>query len=258
MKTGKTIRPAPGKRLSELIASAPYSLSVLPQEFVAIGLFLFNRSLQKYTFFQKFSLLVRFYQVSLLVHCLHRQSEMLQVASAILSSPSDLGGCVVEAGSYKGGSAAKLSLACKLAQREMVVFDSFAGFPEDAGFQPEFSKQNLCGSLAEVKNNIARFGCIDSCQFVEGWFKDTLPNFKRKISVIYLDVDLASSTKVCLSYLYPLLEEKGTLFSHDGDFAPVIDVFDDDRFWKNEVGFKKPLIIGLKKEKLIKIMKALK
>ena len=261
------------RRIPELVSSLPYSIRVLPEEISSVALFLFNGSPQKLAFFQRLYLLVRFYLISLSVHCLHRQSEMLRVAGSILSISPDLEGCVVEAGSYKGGSAAKLSIACKMVGRELVVFDSFEGFPEDDEFQDELSrrihagssaqkssffKKGLRGNLEEVKGNVEKFGFINSCKFVQGWFKDTMPSFNRKISMIYLDVDLASSAKACLKYLYPLLEENGTLFSHDGAFPPVVDVFDDDRFWENEVGFKKPAIAGLRKEKLIKIVKAIK
>ena len=195
---------------------------------------------------------------------------MLQVINSIFSIPPDSEGCIVEAGSYKGGSAVKFSLACRMAGRELVIFDSFHGFPEDDEFLDEmsshihkgssaqklyFSKNALFGSLDEVKDNIRRYGCIDNCKFLQGWFKDTMPDFNRKISVIYLDVDLASSARACLKYLYPLLEERGVLFSHDGIFPAVIELFDDDRFWENEIGVKKPDIIGLRKEKLIKIVK---
>ena len=71
----------------------------------------------------------------------------------------------------------------------------------------------------------------------------------------YLDVDLASSTKTCLKYLYPLVIPGGIIYSQDGDFPLVIEVFNDDRFWENEVGCKKPDIEGLGKKKLLKIIK---
>ena len=90
---------------------------------------------------------------------------------------------------------------------------------------------------------------------MKGWFNVTMPQFNKKISAIYLDVDLASSTKVCLKYLYPLLVPGGILVSQDGDFPLVIDVFDDDSFWENEVGCKKPMIEGLGVNKMIKIKK---
>ena len=82
-----------------------------------------------------------------------------------------------------------------------------------------------------------------------------MPKFQQPISVIYLDVDLASSTRTCLRHLYPLLEPGGVIFSQDGHLPLVIDALNDDNFWLNEVGCKKPDILGLGKSKLIKIIK---
>jgi O-methyltransferase len=96
---------------------------------------------------------------------------------------------------------------------------------------------------------------LDVCDFVKGWFKNTMPKFSKPIAAIYLDVDLASSTQTCLKYLYPLLVESGTLYSQDGHLPIVIDVFDDDDFWEKEVGYKKPHIKGLGEKKLIEIKK---
>ena len=51
----------------------------------------------------------------------------------------------------------------------------------------------------------------------------------------------------------PLLQPGGVLYSQVGHLPLVIEVFDDDRFWENEVGCKKPRMIGLGKSKLIVI-----
>ena len=79
--------------------------------------------------------------------------------------------------------------------------------------------------------------------------------FNKRIAAAYLDVDLASSTKTCLKYLYPILVPGGVIISQDGDFPLVIEVYNDDQFWEEEVGCKKPYIEGLGERKLIKIVK---
>ena len=58
-----------------------------------------------------------------------RVIEQLIMATQILRSPKTVEGCVVEYGSFKGGSAANLSLVCALCGRQLEVFDSFAGLP---------------------------------------------------------------------------------------------------------------------------------
>jgi O-methyltransferase len=144
----------------------------------------------------------------------------------------------------------------------LIVFDSFKGIPNDEpeqrnifGNPASFKKGDYCGTLDEVKRNVSRYGEIGCCRFVEGWFEETLPRFHEPISAIYLDVDLASSTRMCLKYLYPLLKPGRVLLSQDGHLPLVIAVFDDDSFWLNEIGCKKPKILGLNKSRLIRIVK---
>jgi len=84
---------------------------------------------------------------------------------------------------------------------------------------------------------------------------ETYENFKQPIAGIYLDVDLASSTRTCLKYLYPLLEPGGVLYSQDGHLPLVIAIFNDTEYWENEVGCQKPYIEGLGRRKLLKIKK---
>ncbi len=56
--------------------------------------------------------------------------EHLMMATQILRVPASIEGRVVECGSFKGGSAANLSLVCDLCDRKLEIFDSFAGLPE--------------------------------------------------------------------------------------------------------------------------------
>ncbi len=79
--------------------------------------------------------------------------------------------------------------------------------------------------------------------------------FNKDIAVAYIDVDLASSTRDCLKYLYPRMVANGILFSQDGHLPLVLDVFKDNDFWEREVGAKRPEILGFGVEKLISIVR---
>lgn len=207
----------------------------------------------------------RFHTISKNVNCPHNASQILQYALDLFALPTHLKGCIVEAGCFKGGSTAKVSIIAKMLGRQLVVFDSFEGLPENAedhdtsilghSIEGWFRKGEFCGALEEVKNNVTRFGEIEACRFVKGWFDQTMPSFNEPIVAAYLDVDLASSTKTCLKYLYPLIVPGGILYSQDGDFPLVIDVFRDDRFWETEVGVPKPAVEGLGESKMLKIRK---
>jgi O-methyltransferase len=197
------------------------------------------------------------------VACHHTEWEIFQYVREILATPKVVRGDFVEAGCFKGGSTAKFSLAANIAGRKLLVFDSFEGIPEHSepheknifGNPAFFRKGSYKGEFDEVKDNVTKYGSVESCEFVKGWFDDTLPTLKGPIAGVYLDVDLAASTRTCLKYFYPLLQEGGVLFSQDGHLPLVIGVFSDDRFWEEEVGYPKPRAEGLGTRKLIRIVK---
>jgi hypothetical protein len=55
--------------------------------------------------------------------------------------------------------------------------------------------------------------------------------------------------------LYPLRRVGGTLCTQDGHLPLVIEVLEDDDFWRREVGVSKPAMHGLGKQKLVTIVK---
>lgn len=215
------------------------------------------------SFAERQQLVRQFYAISLAVDAPHSQQQMLEMVETIVSLPATVPGVVVEAGCYKGGSTAKLSLAAHRAGRDLVVFDSFEGIPDNTehhaetllGARIEFNSGDYRGTLEEVRANVTRFGQIAPCRFVPGWLENTLPSFREPIAVAYIDVDLATSTRTALKYLYPLLSPGGVLFSHDGHLALVVEVFADETFWRTEVGCPPPVIDGLGQRQLIKIVK---
>jgi len=222
--------------------------------------FLFNKK-HNLSLTQRFFIIRRLYIISFKIECLHTQTEILSFIKAILSVPKHIKGHIVEAGTFKGGSAAKFSIAAKIVNRKLIVFDSFKGLPENVRLHKDifgkyayFKKGRYCGTLEEVKKNIAKYGNLGSCIFVKGFFKKTMPNFSEPIAALFLDVDLASSTRTCLKYLYPLLAPGAVLFSHDGHLPYVIEIYENDSFWR-KIGYIKPQILGIREKKLIKIIK---
>lgn len=238
------------------------SFSFRPKEGISLIRFLFKSNPQA-SFFKRIFIIKQLYVISGNIPCEHTQHEMISVIQTILHTSLDTKGCVVEAGCYKGGSTAKFSIATNLTNRKLVVFDSFEGLPENEepheknifGGGASFTKGRYCGTLEEVKCNITKFGKLNSCEFIKGWFDDTMPFFSKPVVAIYLDVDLASSTRTCIKYLYPLLVPGGILYSQDCHLPLVINVIKDDEFWEKEVGYPKPYIEDLGTQKLIKIVK---
>ena len=209
-----------------------------------------------------------FREISRKVQCPHNESHVLTFVVEMMkycNNHSETEGLFVEAGCFKGGSSAKFSLIAKSLNRKMVVYDSYEGIPENEenhqksifGYSINnwFNEGAFKGALEEVQHNVKTYGDISLCSFVKGWFDETLPYIDIDIAGAYIDVDLASSTKTCIKYFYPRLLPGGFLVSQDGDFPLVIEVFDDDKFWEEEVGCKKPEIHGLKTNKMLRVYK---
>jgi O-methyltransferase len=209
-----------------------------------------------------------FKEISRKVKCPHNESHILTFVIEMMrycNDHSESEGVFVEAGCYKGGSTAKFSLVAKALDRKMVVFDSFEGIPENEeehrksifgySINDWFHAGAFRGGLEEVQHNVTSYGDIARCSFVKGWFDDTLPDISLDIAGAYIDVDLASSTRTCIQYFYPRLLPGGFLVSQDGDFPLVIEAFDDDKFWEEEVGHKKPKIHGLGTSKMLTVFR---
>ncbi|GHT21520.1 hypothetical protein FACS189419_02550 [Planctomycetales bacterium] len=179
------------------------------------------------------------------VKCDHNPSYVLNFLVEILKQEPNSkrfpDACFVEAGCFKGGSSAKFSHFVSMLGRDLYLFDSFEGLPDNTEDHKEsvegysiknwFDGGQFLGTLDEVKSNITQFGKIDCCRFEKGWFENTMPNFNKPILAAFIDVDLASSTLTCMKYLYPLLVPGGVIVSEDGDFPLVIDVFKKSSDW---------------------------
>lgn len=127
-------------------------------------------------------------------------------------------GRVLECGAFKGSSTACLSLVCKELGFELDCADSFEGLPSEEG---HYQKGDFLGSLEEVKENVTRFGEIDSVNFIQGWYADSLKNYTSPIALLWLDVDLQESTLDVLNNVYMRLAPNGIILS-DG-FTDGVD-----------------------------------
>jgi O-methyltransferase len=210
-------------------------------------------------------LLAQIRRVRANVECPHNESHVLSFIVELFRLKPEVPGVIVEAGCFKGGSTAKLSLAASMLGRDLVVFDSFEGLPPNEephdssllghSIKGWFDPGKFAGALDEVRHNVETYGDIGPVRFVKGWFDETMPGFDEPICAAYLDVDLAASTRTCLKYLYPRMASGGVLMSQDGDFPLVVDVFRDRDFWEQEVGEPMPVVEGLGTKKILKIVK---
>jgi hypothetical protein len=181
--------------------------------------------------------------------------EHLIMATKIFNIPKSVEGCVVECGSYKGGSTANLSLVCDLTNRKLEVFDSFAGLPEPSDVDQShilvntsevhtYEQGAFCGTLDEVKNNITQFGKINVCNFNVGYFDDTLWKFDKKCAFVFLDVDLRDSLETCVKFLWKLLQDGSCLFTHEAPHIEISSLFFEKQWWQDNFNSEPPGLIG--------------
>ena len=206
---------------------------------------------------ERVTLVRRFVHVTNHVRGYHTLAEMLRVTQAILRRKGRRGLTVVEAGSAFGGSTAKLSLAVAAAGGRLLVFDSFKGIPPNDevhrnldGRPVVFRPGAFAGRLPVVRRAVERFGAPAVCTFHKGWFEDSLRDFRADVDVAVLDVDLLSSTRTCLTALFPRLRPGGVLFSQDGHLEAIVALFRDDAFWAS-IGVRTPAVTGLGADKLL-------
>lgn len=181
--------------------------------------------------------------------------EHMFMATVIMRIPRDLRGSIVECGTYKGASAANLSLVSRLCGRQLEIFDSFQGLPEPSGQDAShaligyseihsYQRGAFRGTIEEVRENIRRYGELDVCRLHPGFFAETLPKFRDRCVLVFLDVDLRESEETCLRYLWHLLQDDCYLFSHEAAHLDVAQLFYDPNWWRTTHDCEPPGLVG--------------
>jgi O-methyltransferase len=171
----------------------------------------------------------------------------LAMALKLFELPPDRAGAVVECGSWKGGSAANLSLVCQLTGRTLEIFDSFAGLPPGEPTDREaqhYRPGDYAGSLHEVRENLEKYGALDCCHFNQGWFHETLPTVNYPIALAFLDVDYEASLDVCVRNIWPHLIEGGYIFVDECATLDYVSLFYSESWWRAAFDQTPPGLIG--------------
>ena len=179
--------------------------------------------------------------------------EQLYIVMHLLQVAPAREGAVAEFGCYKGISAASLSLACALTNRRLILFDSFAGLPDPeetvhhfTGATVSYERGQYTGTLGEVEANIRRFGEISVCEFVPGYFDETLPHRSptERFVLIFEDADLPQSVRSVICGAWRKLQPGGIFFSHEARDREVVDLFFDQNWWNQNIGEAAPGFVG--------------
>jgi len=153
----------------------------------------------------------------------------------------DVPGDLIETGVWRGGTVIfmrGLLKAYDVTDRTIWAADSFKGlpppdeakYPQDRGLHLEHFKE-LAISVDEVRRNFERYELLDDqVRFLEGWFKDTLPQAPiARLAVMRLDGDLYESTMDALTNLYDRLSPGGFVIIDDHSIAACRQAVEDFR-----------------------------
>ena len=130
-------------------------------------------------------------------------------------------GHVAEVGVYKGGSAFLLCELIKRTKKNIYLFDTFEGLPEDNRINKKFVPlKGWLGntSIKEVKNFLLKTSINPKkLNIIKGIFPNTVNQEIKKsfFSLVHLDTDLFKSTYDGLEFFYPRLVEFGCIVIHD-------------------------------------------
>lgn len=200
----------------------------------------------KLTFYKKFRLGLKMFLNKFRIPTGTSYKSHLAMGLKLLETSPEVQGDVVECGSWQGGSSANLSLFCKLTNRKLRVYDSFAGLPDNQEIdrQGHYETGAFCGSLEVVKKNIERYGAIECCEFIEGWFDDTLPRLDTPVVLAFLDVDLELSLETCVRNIWPYLTEQGYIFIDEYVELDYCAIFWSEEYWRKYFDRTPPGLIG--------------
>ncbi len=199
------------------------------------------------TWRRKIRLALRMFRNVRRVETLTSYKAHLAMAVKLLRIPPDEPGVVVECGCYLGGSTANLSLACEIAGRELVVYDSFEGLPRpdpaDARGD-EYPEGSYRASLEETRENVRRLGDLGRCRFVKGTFDRTLPEHSEPIVLCFVDVDHERSLRDCVLSLWPHLTERGYMFVDEYVYLGYCALFFSEAWWSENFDRDPPGLLG--------------
>ena len=144
--------------------------------------------------------------------------EMLVIANQLFILRSyGIEGSVLECGCYKGYSSCCLSISCRRLGYPLVIADSFAGLPADLNEVGD-DRYYQVGDFAGAGRGRAKPTHLRRShrRGVGGRLVLGHPQgVDRPLALLWLDVDLWSSTMDVLSPCLPALNPRGAIFSHE-------------------------------------------
>lgn len=140
-------------------------------------------------------------------------------------------GAAAELGVYRGFFARCINEL--LPERKLYLFDSFAGFAEDANASAAFQAAHANTTAQKV---LAIMPYPENIVMKPGFFPDSLRGLEERFCLVSLDVDFARTTLEGLRYFWPRLEKGGYLLLHDWGSPGLPGVAEALRRYEEEIG----------------------
>ena len=142
--------------------------------------------------------------------------EMLVLAHQLYQlSAEGVGGCVLECGCAHGYSSCCLRHACAHLGRSLVIADSFQGLPGTRPDEEFFRAGDYAARRSEVEAHIRWLGRPEAVRYVEGWYRDSLANWREPVALLWMDVDLYESARDVMAGVFPSVDRRGIIASHE-------------------------------------------
>ena len=119
-------------------------------------------------------------------------------------------GAAAELGVYRGFFARCINFL--LPERRLYLFDSFAGFAQDAHATDSFQAAHRNTAVEKV---LAIMPHPEQITVKAGFFPESLEGLEERFCLVSLDVDFYRTTLDGLRYFWPRLEQGGYLLLHD-------------------------------------------
>jgi len=190
---------------------------------------LFVRSLPIY---KRVEFLYKFVRIDWEIEHSHKPDEIIEVIKFIAKRPAYKNEIILEAGCWKGGSSAKLSIACEFFGYKLYVFDSFEGVEPVQQDGYDYSGTYVA-TEEEVKKNLLSYGVEEVCVLHKGWFYETIKqSMDSPIRTVLIDCDLAKGTEEVLESVLPWLVNDGAIFTQDYHISSVKELLADSTTWE--------------------------
>jgi O-methyltransferase len=191
--------------------------------------------LKTLTLANRLKLFYRFVLVDWYVEHGHKPYEISLICQALAERSAQTNEAILEAGCWRGGASAKLSIISDILGYRLHIYDSFEGVEPIGSETPggyDYSGEYKAAE-AVLKENLTKYGEVQVCYVHKGWFSDTLAQepLPYKVRVAFIDCDLAKGTREALAGIVPALVNDGCIFSQDFHIKSVQRLLFDPDTW---------------------------